>query len=76
MDGSNLMGALSAMANMRSFKAFAVLFVVAIFSAAAATAQDLVPAPAPASGSAYSLPISGFIVCSSVALSLLAIMKH
>ncbi|KAL7204357.1 hypothetical protein ACSBR2_017434 [Camellia fascicularis] len=69
------------MANMSSFKALAVFFVVALFSATA-SAQDLgmAPASAPApgmdAGSAFSLPISAAVVCSSLALSLVALIKH
>ncbi|KAG5539040.1 hypothetical protein RHGRI_019556 [Rhododendron griersonianum] len=67
------------MANtISSFKALAVFFVLAVFSAAAASATDsaTVPAPAPAHGSACSMPVSGAIVLSSVVLTLLAIMKQ
>ncbi|KAL7234241.1 hypothetical protein ACSBR1_017773 [Camellia fascicularis] len=67
------------MANMSSFKALAVFFVVALFSAAA-SAQDLGMAPASApgmdAGSAFSLPISAAVMCSSLALSLVALIKH
>ncbi|KAI8026968.1 hypothetical protein LOK49_LG02G01376 [Camellia lanceoleosa] len=61
------------MANMSSFKALAVFFVVALFSAIA-SAQDsgMAPASAPGmdAGSAFSSPISAAVVCSSLALSL------
>ncbi|KAI8545808.1 hypothetical protein RHMOL_Rhmol07G0067100 [Rhododendron molle] len=64
------------------FKALTVLiFVVAVFSASgtAVLAQQLETAPAPApskdTGSGYSLPISGVILCSSFVLSLLAFVK-
>ncbi|KAI8009269.1 hypothetical protein LOK49_LG06G00846 [Camellia lanceoleosa] len=68
-----------AMANMSSFKALAVFFVVALFSAIA-SAQDsgMAPASSPGmdAGSAFSLPISAAVVCSSLALSLVALIKH
>ncbi|XP_028111004.1 dual specificity protein phosphatase 2-like [Camellia sinensis] len=55
------------MANMSSFKALAVFFVVALFSATA-SAQDsgMAPASSPGmdAGSAFSLPISAAVVCS------------
>ncbi|THG02718.1 hypothetical protein TEA_003077 [Camellia sinensis var. sinensis] len=58
------------MANMSSFKALAVFFVVALFSATA-SAQDsgMAPASSPGmdAGSAFSLPISAAVVCSSLA---------
>ncbi|KAI8545806.1 hypothetical protein RHMOL_Rhmol07G0066900 [Rhododendron molle] len=62
------------------FKALTVLFViVAVFSASTAVAQQFETAPAPApskdTGSGYSLPISGVILCSSFVLSLLAFVK-
>ncbi|KAI8025762.1 hypothetical protein LOK49_LG02G01374 [Camellia lanceoleosa] len=57
------------MANMSSFKALAAFFIVALFSATA-SAQDfgMVPTPAPGvdAGSAFSLPISAAVVCSSL----------
>ncbi|KAL7234243.1 hypothetical protein ACSBR1_017775 [Camellia fascicularis] len=67
------------MANMNSFKALAVFFIVALFSATAST-QDMGMAPASAlgmdAGSAFSLPISAVAVCSSLALSLVVLIKH
>ncbi|PSS10001.1 Meiosis arrest female protein [Actinidia chinensis var. chinensis] len=70
---------MAAMGSFNSFAAFFVVAVIAIFSVTA-SAQDFEMAPAqPPSmdtGSAYSLPISGAIVCASVVLSLLALMKH
>ncbi|XAR63429.1 hypothetical protein NMG60_11023362 [Bertholletia excelsa] len=63
-----------------SFKAVAVLLVAAIFSATAGSAQDLGSAPASApgldTGSAQSIPVSIAVLCSSVALSLLALTKY
>ncbi|THG02703.1 hypothetical protein TEA_003062 [Camellia sinensis var. sinensis] len=56
-----------------------VFFIVALFSATA-SAQDMGMAPASApgmdAGSAFSLPISAAVVCSSLALSLVALIKH
>ncbi|KAL7204358.1 hypothetical protein ACSBR2_017435 [Camellia fascicularis] len=67
------------MANMSSFKALTVFFIVALFSATA-SAQDFGMAPTPApgvdAGSAFSLPIPAAVVCSSLVLSLVALMKH
>ncbi|KAJ4828007.1 hypothetical protein Tsubulata_006197 [Turnera subulata] len=68
-----------AFAEMRSL---AVVLLVAIFAAAAAaSAQDLggfAPAPAPSmdKGAAYSFGISGAVICSSLLLSALALLKH
>ncbi|KAL7204345.1 hypothetical protein ACSBR2_017426 [Camellia fascicularis] len=67
------------MANMSSFKALAVFFVVALFSAtASAQNSGMAPASTPGmdAGSAFSLPISAAVVCSSLALSLIALIKH
>ncbi|KAL7215634.1 hypothetical protein ACSBR1_027729 [Camellia fascicularis] len=67
------------MANMSSFKVLIVFFVVAIFSATA-SAQEFVmalaPAPGMGVGSAFSLPISTTVVCSSLVLSWFALVKH
>ncbi|KAF2293587.1 hypothetical protein GH714_003105 [Hevea brasiliensis] len=59
----------------------AVVFLVAVFAAASVSAQDLgdlAPAPAPAmdKGAAYSLGMSGAVICSSLFLSMLAFLKH
>ncbi|GFY92251.1 hypothetical protein Acr_08g0006470 [Actinidia rufa] len=70
---------MAGMGSLHSFAFFFVVAVIAIFSVTA-SAQDFESAPAPPpsmdTGSAYSLPISGAIVCSSVVLSFLALLKH
>ncbi|KAF2293598.1 hypothetical protein GH714_003169 [Hevea brasiliensis] len=62
-------------------ESLAVVFLVAVFAAASVSAQDLgdlAPAPAPAmdKGAAYSLGMSGAVICSSLFLSMLAFLKH
>ncbi|KAH7864189.1 hypothetical protein Vadar_026823 [Vaccinium darrowii] len=70
------------MAQLSSFStALTILFVVlAVFSATTASVQgvEMAPAPAPSteSGSAYSLPIPGAILFSSLILSLIALVKQ
>nr|DAD29809.1 TPA_asm: hypothetical protein HUJ06_031277 [Nelumbo nucifera] len=58
--------------------AFVVVLVVAVFSAAAVTAQDgdLAPSPAMATGAGLALPVSGAIICSSLLLSLAALLNQ
>ncbi|KAF2293606.1 hypothetical protein GH714_003235 [Hevea brasiliensis] len=63
------------------FWSLAVVFLVAVFAAASVSAQDLgdlSPAPSPAmdKGAAYSLGMSGAVICSSLFLSMLALLKH
>ncbi|KAF9606131.1 hypothetical protein IFM89_023184 [Coptis chinensis] len=58
-----------------------IFFLVAIFSAVAVSPQEEFTAPAPApttmeTGAAFSLPMCGAVLCSSIALSLLALLKH
>ncbi|KAJ9695738.1 hypothetical protein PVL29_010959 [Vitis rotundifolia] len=69
------------MAQVSIAKAFVLVFVVAIFSAAATvSALDnspaSAPAPSPDAGSAFSLPLSGAVVASSLVFSLLAFLKY
>lgn len=63
------------MAQSGAFKALAVVAAVLTISSAT-MAQELAPAPSPDQGAAYSLPVSGAIMCSSLMVSLLAFMKH
>ncbi|KAJ6750894.1 hypothetical protein OIU85_001432 [Salix viminalis] len=60
-----------------TFRAMAIFFVVAMY-AATVTAQDLAMAPAPAMdrGAACSLGRSGAVLCSTLLLSLLALLRH
>lgn len=60
----------------QSFKALAVVAVVLTMFSAMAMAQELPPAPSPDQGAAYSLPVSGPILCSSLLVSLLAVIKY
>ncbi|KAF5736428.1 hypothetical protein HS088_TW14G00570 [Tripterygium wilfordii] len=57
-----------------------VLFALVSIFAAAVSAQDfdMAPAPAPSQdkGAGYSLGMSGAVICSSLVLSLLALLKH
>ncbi|EEF49157.1 conserved hypothetical protein [Ricinus communis] len=68
---------------MASNQSVAVVFLLAALAAVAATvsAQDLgnlAPAPAPSmdKGAAYSLGMSGAVICSSLFLSMVALLKH
>nr|DAD29812.1 TPA_asm: hypothetical protein HUJ06_031280 [Nelumbo nucifera] len=71
------------MAQVSLSKTTVLVFIVAILSAAAATVSaqgdsEMAPSPAPSivSGSPFALPVSGAILCSSLLLSLLALLKH
>ncbi|KAI3697401.1 hypothetical protein L6452_30389 [Arctium lappa] len=71
------------MAATSSFKAISMILVViaAVLSASAVSAQDFGMAPAAAptgmdSGSGYSVPVSGLILCASMIVSALALIKH
>ncbi|KAH7570678.1 hypothetical protein ACOSP7_019009 [Xanthoceras sorbifolium] len=52
--------------------------IMVVFSAAVSSvsAQELAPAPAPNAGDGYSLGMSGAVICSSLFLSMLALLKH
>ncbi|KAJ7949150.1 putative Transmembrane protein [Quillaja saponaria] len=67
------------MAQVSSYKALAVVLVVAIFSAVA-SAQDFnlspSPAPAPDAGAAGSVPTSMAVIGASFFLSMLAVLKQ
>ncbi|KAL7220994.1 hypothetical protein ACSBR1_023032 [Camellia fascicularis] len=58
------------MANMSSFKALAVFFIVALFSATASAQEAPAVVPGIDVGSAFALPISAAVMCSFVLLSL------
>ncbi|TXG70481.1 hypothetical protein EZV62_005416 [Acer yangbiense] len=57
-------------------KALVLALVMAFFSAAPVSAQDLAPSPAPAAGAGVSLPVSGAVVGFSLVVSALALLKH
>ncbi|KAL5701965.1 hypothetical protein ACHQM5_027243 [Ranunculus cassubicifolius] len=70
------------MAKISISSAAVIMFVVSIFSAVAVSAQDFAMAPAPeamppsmVSGSA-SASLSAVLVCSSVVLCLMTLLKH
>ncbi|KAK7283875.1 hypothetical protein RIF29_13623 [Crotalaria pallida] len=67
------------MASAATFKALAIVLVVALFSIAA-SAQDLSPAsspaPSPDAGAAGSLSSSVLMIGASLVLSMLAVFKH
>ena len=68
----------SLMAQVSIVRALMLVFVVAIFSAAATvSAQDVSPAPAPSpdAGSAFSVPFPYAVIASSLILSLFALLK-
>ncbi|CAN4080527.1 unnamed protein product [Withania somnifera] len=58
-------------------KAMAVFFAIVAILSAIASAQEvaLTPAPSPDQGGAFSLPISGLIVCSSLIFSVAALLR-
>ncbi|KAF5203020.1 hypothetical protein FRX31_007396 [Thalictrum thalictroides] len=60
--------------------AFSVTIPTAQQTAEVSVQEDSVMAPSPApsmvTGSAFSLPISGAVLCSSIALSVLALLNH
>lgn len=69
------------MAQISSFKALASIFIFAVaMYFASVEAQELAPTPAPPAlvkgAAAYSVAMSGPILCSSLLLSLLAFLKH
>ncbi|EXC04351.1 hypothetical protein L484_015978 [Morus notabilis] len=61
----------------RTFFVFSALLIVFAAAASTVSAQDFAPAPAPIpTAPAYSFPVSGAVVGASLALSLLAFLKH
>ncbi|KAI3510807.1 hypothetical protein L1887_17944 [Cichorium endivia] len=66
------------MAAATHFKAVSMIFVVAaVLSASSVSGQDLGIAPTGMdSGSGYSLPVSGLILCASIIVSTLALIKN
>ncbi|KAI9116508.1 hypothetical protein K1719_012675 [Acacia pycnantha] len=68
---------ISRMAPVTTFKALAVVFAVALFSAAAlAQESTLSPAPAPAAGAAGSVSASLAMIGASIVMSMVAILKQ
>ncbi|KAK2637085.1 hypothetical protein Ddye_031877 [Dipteronia dyeriana] len=66
---------------MASSSSYALVLatIMAVFSAAAVmsvSAQEISPAPAPSIGDGYSLSMSGAVICSSLFVSMLALLKH
>ena len=59
-----------------TIKAFAAVLAVALFSAAASSAQELSPAPAPQVGAAGAVSASVALIGASVVLSMLAVLKN
>uniref|UniRef100_M1A9D7 Uncharacterized protein n=1 Tax=Solanum tuberosum TaxID=4113 RepID=M1A9D7_SOLTU len=56
----------------------AVFFAIVAILSAVASAQEptLAPAPSPDQGGAFSLPISGAIICSSLIFSVAALLRN
>ncbi|KAF9606132.1 hypothetical protein IFM89_023185 [Coptis chinensis] len=69
--------AMAQVSNLSISKAALIFTIVAVFSIIAVSAQDA-PAPAPAyiTGAAFSVSVSGAVLCSSLIVSLLAFLKH
>ncbi|KAL3369312.1 hypothetical protein AABB24_009910, partial [Solanum stoloniferum] len=66
---------ISSMASVSIIKAF----VLAVFLAAvvvSAQEPSLAPAPAPDAGAAFSLPVSGALIGTSLLMSLFAVLRH
>ena len=66
----------SPMAQVSITKALMVVFVAMAIFSTASTVSAQAPAPSPDVGSAFSLPLSGAVIASSVIFSLLALLKH
>ncbi|OAY40534.1 hypothetical protein MANES_09G029600v8 [Manihot esculenta] len=66
------------MAQIRSFNAFVVASMAAIFLAATCVSAQTAAAPAPSmdNGAGFSLPVSTAIVASSLVLSFVALLRH
>lgn len=56
-------------------KALLVAIVAAVFFTAS-SAQELAPAPSPATGAAFSLPVATAVVGASILVSLSALLRH
>ncbi|CAK9165070.1 unnamed protein product [Ilex paraguariensis] len=65
----------SPMAQVNIFKALVLAFIVAVVTA---SAQDIgsAPAPSPDAGAAFSLPVSGALIGTSLLLSVLSLFRH
>ena len=50
------------------------MFVVALFYISGIMAQDIAPSPAIDTGAGFTLPVSGVLVCSSILVSLIALL--
>ncbi|XWS56240.1 hypothetical protein CRYUN_Cryun09bG0068900 [Craigia yunnanensis] len=50
------------------------MFVVALFFVSGIMAQDIAPSPAMDTGAGFTFPVSGVLVCSSVLVSLIALL--
>lgn len=50
------------------------MFVVALFYVSGVMAQDIAPFPTMDTGAGFTLPISGVLVCSSMLVSLIALL--
>ncbi|KAL4558092.1 hypothetical protein LXL04_036288 [Taraxacum kok-saghyz] len=57
-------------------KKASVLAVVALSAVATVSAQSMAPAPSPDAGAAFSVPISGVVIGSSMLLSLVALLRN
>ncbi|KAL7585789.1 hypothetical protein Lser_V15G42516 [Lactuca serriola] len=57
-------------------KKASVLAVVALSAVATVSAQSMAPAPSPDAGAAFSVPISGVVIGSSMLLSLVALFRN
>lgn len=57
-------------------KKASVLAVFALSAVATVSAQSMAPAPSPDAGAAFSVPISGVVIGSSMLLSLVALFRN
>ncbi|KAI3750219.1 hypothetical protein L2E82_20849 [Cichorium intybus] len=57
-------------------KKVSLIAVVAFSVAATVSAQATAPAPSPDAGAAFSVPVSGVVIGSSMLLSLVALFRH
>lgn len=57
-------------------KKASVFAIVALAAAASVSAQAIAPAPSPDVGAAFSVPLSGVVIGSSMLLSLVALFRN
>ncbi|CAI9754822.1 unnamed protein product [Fraxinus pennsylvanica] len=64
------------MAQISIAKSFLLAYAFVVLSAAAVTVSAQAPAPSPDIGDAFSLPVSGAVIGTSLLFSLFALLRH